>query len=695
MQFRISDTFIASLGRLTSDEQKQVKTTVLDLQLGPTDTSLQFHHISKSKDPNFWSVNTGSDLHLIVHRADDSLLVCYVGHHSEAYEWAERRKIEQHPNTGAAQIVEVRELAKIFAPKYVVKNQPSLAGQLLADGIKDSDLLDYGIPAEWLADVRSVTEDTLFDIAGHLPQEASEALLELASGGKPTKRISGQAKSSFEHPDARRRFSLITTPEELQKALDAPWDRWTVFLHPDQRQLVEANYDGPVRVSGSAGTGKTIVALHRAMYLLRVDPESRVLLTTFSEALANSLRIKIKKLLVSSPQLGDRIDIFAFDEIARNLYSKTKDKKKIVEFTELEQLIISARKNEPELKVSASYILAEWKDVVDAWQISNWEGYKGANRLGRRKRLAEPQKEKLWAVISEVKKGLVSRSAITLDEAFNELAVKIGLYKNPPYTNIVVDEAQDVSVCQLRLLSALGRNRPNGLFFAGDLGQRIFQQAFSWKSVGVEVHESKTLKVNYRTSHQIRMRADGLLADELSDVDQNIESRSDTISVFDGVRPDILVVKSEDEEASVVAERLQSFSRTGVRPEEMGVFVRTESEFRRAQAIIDKAGLAWNLLTDHMATSLNCVSLGTMHLAKGLEFKAVIIVACDSDIIPNESRLANASDESDLEEIFQTERHLLYVACTRARDFLVVSGVEPASEFIQDLMGEAKRTRTR
>ncbi len=235
-------------------------------------------------------------------------------------------------------------------------------------------------------------------------------------------------------------------------------------------------------------------------------------------------------------------------------------------------------------------------------------------------------------------------------------------------------------------LSALGASRADGLFFAGDLGQRIFQQPFSWKALGIEIRgRSKTLKVNYRTSHQIRLRADGLLPEEMSDVDQNKEDRLSTISVFDGAKPIILTLKSIDEEVLAISTELANQIKLGVRPEEIGIFVRSQSEIARAQAAVNNAKLSAHVLNDRMNTQYDSVSIGTMHLAKGLEFKSVFVMACDDEIIPNQTRLESAIDEADLEEIYQTERHLLYVACTRARDFLMVTGVDPSSEFIQDL----------
>jgi mRNA-degrading endonuclease RelE of RelBE toxin-antitoxin system len=250
MEFRIADSFTDSLARLTADEQKAVKTTAFDLQLNPANPGMSFHKLDKAKDKNFWSVRVSSDIRIIVHRSESSLLLCYVDHHDKAYEWAERRKLETHPKTGAAQLVEIRETVKeIIVPVYVqipAAPKPLAAAALLFAGRTDDELLGYGVPIEWLADVRNASDDTLLTLADHLPAEAAEALLELATGGRP--RVpppSTVPVSPFDHPDAQRRFRVMANVEELQRALDFPWDRWIVFLHPDQRDLVERTQPWP------------------------------------------------------------------------------------------------------------------------------------------------------------------------------------------------------------------------------------------------------------------------------------------------------------------------------------------------------------------------------------------------------------------------------------------------------------------
>jgi superfamily I DNA/RNA helicase len=269
---------------------------------------------------------------------------------------------------------------------------------------------------------------------------------------------------------------------------------------------------------------------------------------------------------------------------------------------------------------------------------------------------------------------------------FSQLAIKLASAKHPPFEFAVVDESQDISVAQLKFLKSLGGDRQNSLFFAGDLGQRIFQAPFSWKSLGVDIRgRSKILHINYRTSHQIRQQADKLLGPEVSDVDGNTEDRRGTISVFNGPSPSIVVAKSEAEEIKGVANWIKERIAEGLNPHELGIFVRSDNEIARARAAVEKAGVPATVLDENVETKAGIASISTMHLAKGLEFRAVAVMACDDEILPQQSRIETASDESDLEEVYNTERHLLYVACTRARDYLLISSVEPSSEFLGDL----------
>ena len=694
MQFHIADTFTDSLAKLTGDEQKAVKTTAFDLQLNPANPGMSFHKLDRAKDKNFWSVRVTRDLRMIVHKTESSLLLCYVDHHDKAYQWAECRKLETHPKTGAAQLVEIRETVReIEVPVYAPVAQEALAAKpALFAGVAEEELLGYGVPVDWLDDVRKADEDSLLELADHLPAEAAEALLELATGGKPVVAAPVPAEvGPFEHPDAQRRFRVMANADELARALEYPWEKWTIFLHPAQREMVQKDYGGPARVSGSAGTGKTIVALHRAVYLARKDPGARVLLMTFSEALANALRIKLRRLISNEPRLGERLEVQAIDELGVRLYEARVGQARIVSREQIQQLIGDAAAGLDALRFSERFLLGEWDDVVDAWQIQSWEEYRDVRRLGRKTRLSEPQRRTLWTVFEQVKSGLREQGLVTQAEIFSVLAGELRTGSNRPFDFAVVDEAQDINVSQLRFLAALAGDKPNGLFFAGDLGQRIFQTPFSWKSLGVDIRgRSRTLRINYRTSHQIRMQADRLLGPQVSDVDGNVEDRCGTVSVFNGPRPDIVVLDTVEQEVDEVSTWLASLEKEGILPHEIAIFVRSQEQLSRARDAAQKSGVPFNVLDEHLEITNGGMVICTMHLAKGLEFRAVAVMACDDEIIPLQERMETVADEADLEEVYDTERHLLYVACTRARDRLLVTSVDLASEFLDDLQGCAK-----
>jgi len=700
MDFLIADTFTESLARLTGDEQKAVKTAAFDLQLNPANPGFQFHKLDKARDKNFWSVRVSRDIRLIVHRSENSLLLCYVDHHDSAYEWAARRKLETHPATGAAQLVEIRETVKeVVVPVFVPTEQPdtpkvALVAKPLFASTPEAELLACGVPVEWLEDVRNATEETLLALTDHLPAEAAEALLELATGGKPRPaQLPSAAIDPFAHPDAQRRFRVMANVEELQAALEYPWERWTVFLHPEQRQWAERAYSGPARVSGSAGTGKTVVALHRAAHLARTNPDSRVLLTTFSDTLAHALHTKLRRLLAGEPRIGERIDVHCLDAIGLRLYKAHGGTAAVAEREVLRDLIRAAANAVEGHKFGLHFLLTEWEQIVDAWQLASWEDYRDVARLGRKTRLPEPQRAVLWSIFERVRADLQSRGLTTRAGLFATVAAKLSAAAKPVFDFAIVDEAQDLSVSHLRFFAALGGKRPNALFFAGDLGQRIFQQPFSWKGLGVDIRgRSRTLRVNYRTSHQIRTQSDKLLGPSVTDIDGNVENRSDTVSVFNGPPPTLSAFKDATEEADAVARWLTERTRAGVLPHEMAVFVRSAAQFDRAKAAVAGAGMQFKVLDDHVETAHGRVSISTMHLAKGLEFRAVAVMACDDEIIPLQERIETVGDDADLKEVYDTERQLLYVACTRARDYLLVTSVEPASEFIDDMTARASVT---
>jgi superfamily I DNA/RNA helicase len=323
--------------------------------------------------------------------------------------------------------------------------------------------------------------------------------------------------------------------------------------------------------------------------------------------------------------------------------------------------------------------------VVDAWSLRSWDAFRDVARLGRKTRLGEQQRRALWAIFEEVDAELKRKGLMTWAQVFEGLTRR-AQDGDRPYHHAVIDEAQDIGVAELRFLAALVGDQRDGLFFAGDLGQRIFQQPFSWSSLGVDVRgRSHTLKVNYRTSHQIRSRADRLLPSAITDVDGNLEDRRGTVSVFNGPAPVIELFDGEGAEVVAVGKWIATCLGQGIEPHEIGLFVRSTDQIERAKRAVKVADARCTELDESVEVATGTVAVSTMHWAKGLEFRAVCVMACDDEVLPLQSRVEAVGDMADLEDVYNTERHLLYVACTRARDQLLVTGVEPASEFLEDM----------
>ena len=678
MTLLYASTFAKALDRLSAHEQKQVKITTVDLMLDPSGNGLQLHRIEATD--GFWTARVNQDIRIVLHKDSEKTLLAWVGHHNDAYNWAERRKLVPHERTGAMQLVEIVERTE---ERLVYTERVSDAAMEAAPfavrrpfvALTDDDLLNVGVPRDWLGAVRDADEASVDGLFASLPDEAAEALLDFATGGRLQDHIAVQALAGadpFTHPDALRRFRAVVGIEELKAALDAPFAQWAVFLHPAQRAPVTRDWSGPARVSGSAGTGKTIVALHRAVHLAG-QADAQVLLTTFSKPLAANLATKVKLMTEAKPDVRQRLTVKAIDQAAYDLYTRAFGQPNIATASQIRAAIKAATEAGLGAGHTPTFLFEEWDELVDAWGLHDSQAYAEVPRIGRRTRLGPRQRESAWVVFAFVRERLSVRGVMTIADIYGRLTQWIEGGGAVQFSHVVVDEAQDLSVAQARFLAAIGRaGKADALFFTGDLGQRIFHLPFSWTKLGLEVRgRAQVLKVCYRTSHQIRRAADRLLAPEITDQDGIEESRRGTVSVFDGPDPDVCLFDTEEEETTAVTTWLKSRIDEGIKANELAILVRGEKQLSRARSVARSAGAD--------------IPVITMHEAKGLEFCAVAVMALDEDVLPDPERLADIGDMADLEAVQDTERHLLYVAATRARDRLMLSGLKPGSEFLDDV----------
>ncbi|WP_454888300.1 3'-5' exonuclease [Sphingobium herbicidovorans] len=676
MTLLYASTFTKALDRLTAAEQKQVKITAFDLAQEESGNGLSLHRVEAA--PGFWTARVSQDIRIVLHKDGEHTLLAWVGHHDNAYRWAERRKLVPHERTGAMQLVEIveRKEERLAFVEMVEESAPAtVAVHCPFAQLSEDDLLNVGVPRDWLDAVRSADEASVDGLFASLPDEAAEALLDFATGGRLQDHVALQADPGadpFAHPDAQRRFRVVDGIDELKAALDAPFAQWAVFLHPAQRASVTRDWNGPARISGSAGTGKTIVALHRAVHLAS-GASARVLLTTFSKPLAASLADKANLMADATPDIRPRLTVRAIDQAAHELYTHAFGQPNLATASQVMAAINAAVEAGLGAGHSPAFLLEEWDELVDAWRLHDLESYAAVPRVGRRTRLGPKQRESAWKVFAFVRERLRLRGVVTVADIYGRLTQWINEGGRLPFTHVVIDEAQDLSVAQSRFLAAVSRSgSPDALFFTGDLGQRIFHLPFSWAKLGLDVRgRAQVLKVCYRTSHQIRRTADRLLTPEIIDQDGNEEQRRGTVSVFDGPEPLIKLFDVHEAEIAGVSEWLRARLSEGISESEITILVRSKRQLARGRAAVKAAG-----------TELPVIP---MHDAKGLEFRAVAVMALDEDVLPDPERLVGIGDMAELEAVQDTERHLLYVAATRARDHLMLSGVSPGSEFLDDV----------
>ena len=707
----IEQGFLDAKARLTQGEQKLVMSTILELSINPKGQGTNLHRVDKARDKNLWTCRANQDLRIILHQQDGRVTLLYVDHHDAAYDWAMNRVFKFDERTKSWKVIKMKEETVVL--RATVAAEPEAKRPYAK--YTDDALAECGASPGDFDGIRAATDDSIFELG--LSTFVLEALFDSLSPvavSAPALRpdvpavsivtceeriqpepeelpavLAASLRTDLAEPPPPLVYGSVVrvnSQEQLEAVLSGHWEKWQVFLHPAQQELVDAHYNGPVRICGSAGTGKTIVALHRVNHLLRISDDTRVLLATISPALAGFLHARLRKLLADKPRLGERVEVCSVDDYAQRLYRIHVGEFKLATRGQVAEWINEACKATADAKFKPLFLLNEWDDVVDAHQITNLEQYQVAERIGRKVRLSAERKAALWAIFGQVWSRLKEGDLLTQAGLNHRLNAVLEKLPASPVDHVVVDECQDLNQGQVRFLSVLSQGRPNGLFLAGDIGQRIFQQPFSWRSQGVDLRgRTKTLRINYRTSQQIRKTADRLLEKSIVDADGERVDRDKTNSAFGGAHPTIATFDSLEDEVAAVAKFLRERVSEGVKPHEMAIMVRDTSQLSRAEQAAGQAGLTTVVLDQRLATLAGSINLSTMHIAKGLEFRAVAVMACDDDVIPSPSRLAGISDPGDMQQAYDLERHLLYVACTRARDYLMISGVNPASEFIADL----------
>lgn len=706
----VYDRFFDAFMGLPRRQQKKTREFLRKFREDPTGHARNLEKIHSFRDPNLRTARVDQDYRAIVLQPEQGnvFVLLWVDKHDAAMAWAQDKRIDIHPDTGALQVLEgVMVQAEESVPAQAVEaplEAPEVAAVERATPLfeewSDADLLGIGLPTATLPAVRALTARAGLDfLASSLPEEAWEGLCFLADGesldevrralgvDRPAKVDPDDFAKALEQAVSQRRFKVLTDDDELVAMLDAPLERWRVFLHPSQRQLVDWQVNGPIRVLGGAGTGKTVVAMHRAAWLSRDifnGPDDRVLFTTFTRNLAADIADNLDKLC--GPEERGRIEVTHLDKWVADFLRREGYSYRIAYWRtgrgELWDMWRQALERAEPGVFPESFYREEWEHVVQPQGVHSWDEYKRARRVGRGIGLNRAQRRQAWPVFAEYRLLLDERRLREPEGAMRDAAALLQAGAQVPYRSVVVDEAQDMSTQAFRLLRAMiPEERPNDLFIVGDGHQRIYRRQVVLGQAGVNiVGRSRRLRVNYRTTEQIRRFAVALLQDiDIDDLDDGDDNTHGTTSLVTGEPPEVARCDGFEAECDTIA----TWVRQGA-VDRTCLVARTNALRDQYGAAMAARGFEVYPLSREQAEDRGRpgLRLATMHRVKGLEFDRVVIAGLDDGVMPLRQAVTGTTDDGLREDAERMERCLFYVAATRARRALLLSCLGPGSGWL-------------
>ena len=643
---------------------KDIKTRLFKLMVDPAPAAAKAEY---KKHDGFYSLDLTEGKRAVLAEVDGVFIVVYVGNRDDADRWVSNRRIEIHPQT--------QEIL-IYRPikgEEVVKN--SMEAPFRRYSI--DYLYSLGVPREYIEPLRMVAKDRVQSLIESLPELVQERIFALLENKPVPSPLKVRVQAPILHPSNRYRYWLISSKEELERALFSDWEDWMIFLHPAQRIVVDQNYRGPAKVTGAAGTGKTVVAIHRAVRLAEENPGGHVLLTTYTRTLADVLREGVFRLAGKLRNL----EVEHFDRLlARWCIALFDRKHSIARDDQIKAALNQARKEVGVPRwASDLFLFNEWLRVLDAWGIRELKEYITVDRTGRGMPLTQSRRQELWPVFERAREILSSQGLETWGGRTRTLLENLD--KLPRYDHVVVDETQDLSPIQLKLLRAIVPEGENDLFLVGDAAQRIYQTRVPWRWLGIEtVGRSQRLWVNYRTTREVADFAEKILPEKITEAEGE-EVSPKALSIRSGEPPLVQFFSHPLGEATVLANWLEALIKQGYKPEEIVVVARTKRILKeRGELAVERAELPHWYLEER--GDGNGVRLATMHRVKGLEFRAVAVIGVEDGIVPLKTALNQAETEADRDAQLELERQLLFVALSRAREKLWVSGVGARSPFL-------------
>ena len=708
----MSSDFLDAFARLPASQQRSVRTLITRFNAASTASGLNYERIQGAQDRKLRSLRIDGSYRAIISKPEQGNvhMLLWADKHDEAYTWAKRHRCDINPVTGAIQVYEPDP--EVSAEPYATHDDQSAdvgrPVRLTEDvearspafrDLRDRHLTRLGVPTAMLAEVREVRDDAGLDaMQARLPVEAYEALFLYLAGETYEQLVADREApehvdtddfaSALNRAESRTRFVVAEDDLALEAMLNAPLEHWRVFLHPTQCRLVERHWNGPVRVLGGAGTGKTVAAMHRARWLARNLPECRILFTTFARNLATDIENNLRS--ICSPEEMSRIEVTNLDRwVVRFLRGKRYEFH--IEFGRNQEAWQRALDlKPPELDLSDSFYEDEWEQVIQARGVVSEQEYRVVSRVGRGTRLGRGARVRVWPVFEEYRAQLAERGLKEVDDAYRDAAALLrDDGAGGGYAAVVVDEAQDMGAQAFALIRAIAPAGRDDLFIVGDGHQRIYgRNRVVMGRCGIDIRgRSRKLRLNYRTTEETRRWAANLLVGSaIDDLDGGSDDNQGIRSLTRGPEPALERFDTQEEQIEFLMRYLAVLETSGEALRAVCIVARTTGE-RDAikQHLLARDIEAEVIDRDAVDDAAHVgVRLATMHRVKGLEFERVVIASMNEGLVPLSVAIAGKGDDTARELAETEERSLVYVAATRAKKELLVLSYGVPSPFFSE-----------
>jgi len=687
-----ADNFLTSFANLPRQIQVKVTDFINKFRNNPKSSSIHMEKLKNAKDEKLFSARINDEYRAILAIEEETgvYLVLWVDHHDEAYEWARRKKCLINKELGSIQVFDVLEDGE-----HIVSDTTNY----LFNDYSEKQLIDVGVPQEQITLVKHIIDlDEFASLKSSFAKDTYESLEWLANGFdyEDVKALYDEQKVSsapttieeaLKNDNTKQSFIIVEGEDELVRIMSEPLEKWRIFLHPSQRKIVEQKYNGPARITGGAGTGKTVVAIHRAKYLAdKLTDNYKILFTTFTANLAKDIEDNLMK--ICSVEKLRSIDVMHLD-LWVSRFLKANGFNYEINYDKIDELWEQAYNNSGEnIPFDYLFVKDEYVKIIVCQDEISLPSYMGASRIGRGIKIDRPTKAKIWHIVEEYTKLMRDLQIRDIDTAMYECRkVLSNQNKNTEYQYIIVDEAQDFSTNAFKLLRLIaGDEHENDMFIVGDSHQRIYNKKAVLSKCGINVRgRSSLLKINYRTTEEIRKYAFSLLKGiPFDDLDNNEEKQDKCQSLTHGDLPVISNFKDGNAEFDYLKNEIKKLIDSGVDSKNICLVCRTKKYCNQYNTMLSESGIkAYEIKRSNTDDrNRDGIRISTMHRIKGLEFQYVFVVACNYRVVPLITAITN-QDSIAKEESITAERCLLYVALTRAQKKAYITSYGTPSEFLK------------